>query len=193
METPNILIVNGSCGGAHGNTAVLLDLAVQCLSTRATVSQLNLTDDFSSDRARELLKASSGFVFGSGTYWDSWGSPLQKFLEEMTPTEGSDLWLGKPAGVIVTTHSVGGKGVLSRLQGVLNTFGAAIPPMSGLVYSTVNHLALKQGESALTDDLWRPDDIKVVCHNLLEACANGKNWIAWPVDRASFGARWLEG
>ena len=91
------------------------------------------------------LEKSQGFVFVTGTYWDSWGSPLQKFLENVTDLEGSPAFLGKPAIVMVLNHSVGGKGVLSRLQGVLSTLGCLIPPMSGIVYSWVTEQLLKDG------------------------------------------------
>jgi chromate reductase len=114
-------------------------------------------------------------------------------LEEATVTEGTDLWLGKPCVVGVLMHSVGGKGVLSRLQGVLNTYGLFIPPMSGFLYSVVNQLALKGEESPLSEDLWRIDDLEVVCHNLLEACRYPRNWRGWPVNRTSFDKVWLEG
>jgi multimeric flavodoxin WrbA len=187
-----ILLVNGSCGGPTGNTAELLEVAAQCLASRISVSRLVLNENTAHAERLRALRECDGFIFGTGTYWDSWGSALQRFFEEMTPTEGSDLWLGKPAAVVVTMHSVGGKGVLSRLQGVLNTFGAVIPPMSGLVYSTVNHVALGHGESELTDDLWRPDDLKVVCHNLVEACHGGSDWRSWPTDRVAFERKWYE-
>ena len=42
----------------------------------------------------EVLAEADGFVFATGTYWDSWGSPLQKFLEETTAFEGTSVWLG---------------------------------------------------------------------------------------------------
>lgn len=121
---------------------------------------------------------------------DSWSHLLQRFLEQATPDEGTGLWLGKPAGVVVTMHSVGGKGVLSRLQGVLNTLGCLIPPMSGLVYSAVNQAALReQGPTA--EDIWSPDDVAVLCHNLLVPLTPGAAYRAWPCDRRNFARRWI--
>ena len=107
----------------------------------------------------------------------------------MTETEGSTLWLGKPAAVLVTMHSLGGKGVLSRLQGTLNLFGAVLPPMSGLVYSAISHEVLKEREAQT--EVWRLGDLEVVCHNLCEAVEGTRQWKSWEVDSAGFEKRWL--
>lgn len=93
--------------------------------------------------------------------------------------------------MIVTKHSVGGKGVLSRLQGVLNTFGCTIPPMPGLVYSLANQGALSAAAPG-SEDLWCLEDVAIVCHNLLAALGVHAGYRAWPVDRERFGARWVE-
>lgn len=189
----SILMLDGSLHGTGGNTSRVLDLAEARLSKSADVLRRVLARGFKvSDLITELRRA-DGIVLGTGTYWDSWGSPLQQFWESMTETEGSELWLGKPAAVVVTMHSVGGKGVLSRLQGVLNTYGALIPPMTGIVCSAVNQVALQSGESEIAEDLWRSEDLDVVCHNLLESIAGGKNWRSWEVDREGFGGVWFEG
>ena len=134
-----------------------------------------------------LLERARGFIFATGTYWDSWGSPLQRFFEESTSLEGGAVWLGKPAATLVTMHSVGGKGVLSRLQGVLSTLGVLIPPMSGLAYSQANHLALQSGGDA---DFWRVEDLEVVAHNLLAALKLREGWRSWPVE-SDFQSRWF--
>jgi multimeric flavodoxin WrbA len=173
-----ILIINGSLGGAGGNTAVMLRRLEKEFQPRADL------------RTLELLAWCDGLVFSTGTYWDSWGSPLQKFLEEMTGTEATELWLGKPAAVLVTMHSVGGKAVLSRLQGVLNTLGCAIPPMSGFVYSLSNQLALAT-PSDFADDFWRLDDLQSIAENLLRAAAARAVYASWPVDRQDPRRRWI--
>jgi len=187
----NILIINGACGQVDGNTSHLLDIAADNLSSLAKTTRLDLANKVKSSVMEELFQQADGFIFGTGTYWDSWGSPLQGFLENMTVTEGSELWLGKPAGVIVTMHSVGGKGVLSRLQGVLNTFGVLIPPMSGMVYSAANQMALKNDSSQLAQDLWHPEDIGVICHNLIQACSGTDDWKAWASDGTDFDRLWI--
>jgi len=186
------LILNGSPLGSEGNTSVLLDLAEKKLGLAGAVSRINLADKIDFDEIAQNLKESDGFLFGTGTYWDSWGSPLQAFFEAVTQTEGSDLWLGKPAAAIVTMHSVGGKDVLSRLLGVLNTFGVLIPPMSAMVYSAVNQVALKSSTSPVTNDLWCPEDIEVVCDNLVQACQGTNKWKRWPTDRTEFKKVWLK-
>ena len=196
---PRLLVLNAALAGDAGNTAVLLARARRLLARRATVESITLADSTSSAELRAALARGDGFLFGTGTHWDSWSSVLQRFLEDATETEGTALWLGKPAAVIVTEHSVGGKGVLSRLQGVLVTFGCTLPPMSGLVLARAAVLAAKHAP-AEARDFWCEDDLRVICHNLAEAARvtlpgakpPGPRWRAWPVDRRDFSARWLE-
>ncbi len=184
-----ITLIDGSLGGAGGNTAAVIAPLLEALRARAAVETLHLAADARPLAALEpLLAASDGFVFATGTYWDSWGSPLQAFLERATGLEASPVWLGKPAAVVVTMHSVGGKAVLSRLQGVLSTLGLLLPPMSGLAYSYAGHLALERAAHA---DFWQRDDLAVVAHNLLEAARGGRDWRAWPVDGGDPHRRWL--
>lgn len=187
---PTITLINGSLGGADGNTAAVLTSMLDRLRLDARVETLHLaTDRRTPDEIEGLLTASDGFVFATGTYWDSWGSPLQVFLEQVTRLEAGPAWLGKPAAVVVTVHLVGGKGVLTRLQGVLSTLGLLLPPMTGFVYSLAAHLALQH--SAGHADFWHPDDLAVVAHNLLEALRGGRDWRAWPVDGGDPHRRWV--
>ena len=142
------------------------------------------------------IKSAQGFIFVTGTYWDSWGSPLQLFLENVTALEGTPSFLGKPAVVVVLNHSVGGKGVLSRLQGVLSTFGCMIPPMSGLVYSWVSDQILKknsgsQRQTNTQKDLWSLADLKDILENFQKALEIKINWTGWPVDRKDARTIWL--
>lgn len=184
----NVLILNGGVGGAHGNSAALLKHLQPHLQNVANVQTIALVERL--PEIAEIQKADA-FVFLTGTYWDSWGSPLQKFLEAFTEHETSELWLGKPAAVIVTMHSVGGKAVLSRLQGVLTTWGCLIPPLGGMVYSALAQTALRadfDGEA----DCWRPEDLAVVAHNLLAAASLRASWQRWPVDGEDAKRRWLE-
>jgi chromate reductase len=194
---PRILLLNASLTGDSGNTAVLLAQARRLLTRRATITGVTLANTTPGNTASDFaalrphLAAADAFLIGTGTHWDSWSSVLQKFLEDATPAEGTALWLGKPAAVVVTEHSVGGKGVLSRLQGVLVTLGCTLPPMSGLVLSRAAVIAA-QHDSAAARDFWCADDLRVVCHNLAEAAAGTHRWKTWPVDREGFADRWLE-
>ena len=190
---PRLLLLNASLAGDAGNTAVLLAEAQALLAPHAEVTLVALAADNAPDFAalRSQLEAADGFLFGTGTHWDSWSSVLQKFLEDATPAEGTALWLGKPAAIIVSEHSTGGKGVLSRLQGVLVTLGCLLPPMSGLVLSRAALIATQHDPKAAVD-FWCRNDLAIVCHNLVEAAASTRRWRTWPVDRADFSARWLD-
>lgn len=188
----HILIINGSISGISGNTAELLALAEEKLTdAKHTVSYLELCRDPDLDRMLSEASKADAFIFGTGTYWDSWGSPLQKFFELTSSTEGESYWLGKPVGTIVTAHAVGAKGILSRLFGVLNVYGMLIPPLAGLAYTYVNQVALPKAPEDLQKELWTADDVEIVCHNLLEALHGGKNWKQWPVDNVHFTDKWL--
>lgn len=190
-ENKNILIINGSLGGSRGNTAVLIALAQKYLDLyQVNVDILHLEENKYDLKAK--LTWADGFIFTSGTYWDSWGSPMQKFLESSTQYEASELFLNKPASVIISMHSVGGKEVLSRLQGVLNTLGMAIAPMSGFVYSLSTHMALRSSYTCdFQDDFWSLEDIEIVMHNLMTAVNHNHNFKSWPIDRKDPKRRWL--
>ena len=224
VRRPRLLILNASLAGATGNTAVLLTRAHRLLARYATVERLTLSTFSVSQNAVGVpllsaalsppllaaLTRADGFLFGTGTHWDSWSSVLQKFLEAATPTEATAVWLGKPAAVLVTEHSTGGKSVLSRLQGVLVTLGCSIPPMSGLVLSRAARLAVQHTpDPTMSRDFWCEADLRVVCHNLAAAARfsvsvsvagasqpvaplHPPRWRTWPVDRRDFNARWIE-
>ncbi|ATC63968.1 hypothetical protein CMV30_08410 [Nibricoccus aquaticus] len=208
-KRPRILILNAALSGEAGNTAVALEKVRGALvrGKKAEVRVVTLVGDddgaggsgvaVGEKRARGFaeVKAELGWadavVFGTGTHWDSWSSVLQNFLEDATETEGTKLWFGKPAACVVTEHSVGGKGVLSRLQGVLVTLGCEIPPMSGVVLSKVAQMA-RAHEPEEAGDFWGEDDLKIVAHNLVEAAKGTRRWKAWAVDREDFAKRWME-
>jgi multimeric flavodoxin WrbA len=205
---PHLLIINGSLGGRSGNTAHAIRAVLPTLEARFKIRTLHLAEKPTSRASTTALAAASAFLFTTGTYWDSWGSPLQIFLEKTTKFEASPIWSGKPAAVLVTMHSVGGKEVLSRLQGVLSTLGLVLPPMTGLTYSMVNHelakLCLKskktpassEGSLDFTDDLWSLDDFATVAHNLHAYCVLSHSatpaYQTWAVDRADPARRWLK-
>lgn len=185
----SIAIVLAGLGGASGDGAALVSLAAPHLEGVHT--ELCVLASHPGFAAHErILASASGLVFVTGTYWDGWSSHLQRFLEEATPTEATELWLGKPAAVWVTGHSVGGKGVLSRLQGVLSSFGCTIPPMSGLVITRANELARAHDREAARD-LFGPDDLEVSVHNLLESVRGTRRYRAWEVDRGDASQPWL--
>jgi chromate reductase len=194
-RAPRVLLLDASLSGPGGNCSALLDLLAVHLGAGAELERAALGGPNGKDFASlgEALRRADGFVIATGTHWDSWSSPLQKFLEDATPAEASALWLGKPAAVLVTEHSTGGKALLSRLQGVLVTLGCALPPLSGLVISKAAQLARRHAPgAAATEDFWSTDDLEVVAHNLLAALRQGRaTWRAWPVDRENFRDRWL--
>lgn len=187
---PTVLIINASLAGEAGNTAVLLRRAKTVLCQNAIVTTATLSASFGYLEVRPQIAVAQAILIGTGTHWDSWSHLLQKFLEDATQDEATDMWLGKPAGVVVTMHSVGGKGVVSRLQGILNTLGCSLPPLSGMVYSLVNQVALSAGGEG-TEDVWSPEDVEVICHNLLAALSPQPRYRSWPVDRSHYACRWI--
>ena len=193
---PRVLLLDASLSGPGGNSSILLDLLAARLATRALVERVALSGPSARDFAalEPALHAADAFVFATGTHWDSWSSPLQKFLEDATPAEASPLWLGKPAAVLVTEHSVGGKAVLSRLQGVLVTLGCALPPLSGIVLAKSAQLARRHApDPSAAEDFWAPDDLAVVAHNLLAGLhATPPAWRSWLVDRRHFREVWIQ-
>lgn len=194
---PHLVLLNASLAGHDGNTAAAFAAIRKRLARRASVTVLTLANGSADEPAlrftdiQSTLAEADGFLFGTGVHWDAWSSILQRFLEDSTPSEGTRLWLGKPAAVLVSEHSTGGKGVLSRLQGVLVTFGCTIPPMSGLVISKASQIAARHDAEAACD-FWTSGDLPVVCHNLVEAAAGTHRWRAWDVDREDFSKRWID-
>lgn len=185
----DILILNGSIHGEAGNCGLLIrQLKRNHKGIRFQTVNLVKTS-FGPGLAKKIAKADAVLCM-TGTYWDSWGSPLQKFLEDATDLEARPEILGKPMGVCVLMHSVGGKAVLSRLQGVFSTMGFLIPPMSGMAYSLSGQLALKS-KNVHAKDFWCVDDLDVVVENLKLAAAVKTPWVTWPVDRKNFRKKWV--
>lgn len=193
---PRVLLIDASLAGPGGNCSRLLDALDARFAGRARTERAALSGGGAHSFAtlESRLRAADAFVFATGTHWDSWSSSLQKFLEDATPAEATELWLGKPAAVLVTEHSVGGKGVLSRLQGVLVTLGCSLPPLSGLALSRAAWLARRHSpDAAAAEDFWSLEDLDVVAHNLLQAAVRrDADWRAWPVDRKDYARVWLE-
>lgn len=179
-----ISIINGSLGGRSGNTGQLINKIrkiLQKIDPSIKVCVLNLSPSFDWLRARKTIRTSDGLLFCSGTYWDSWGSPMQQLFEKMTQIEGKKHLVGKPVSVIVTMHSVGGKEIVSRMQGVLCSMGCMIPPFTGFAYSYSDHIAHKSRVTGkkLLDDVWHIDDLNALLANLVEAVKKTNNWKVW--------------
>jgi NAD(P)H-dependent FMN reductase len=187
----NILVLNGSPHGSKGNCNHLIrDLQIP-FEKKVRFDVVHLAEKKTLKSVLEKIKKAEALIFVTGTYWDSWGSPLQRLLEEMTELEGTNFLLGKPCAVFVLMHSVGGKAVLSRLQGVLSTLGFLIPPMSGMVYSLASDLALRSSKSPHKDDFWDRADSIGILENVLLAMEVDVKWKSWPVDRKNFRKRWI--
>lgn len=181
-----VLLLNGSIRGAESNTGWLLHEAARRLASRADCALLHLAEAMPSvAEVRTQLEQADAIVVGTGTYWTSWGSPLQRFLEVMTPFENTPAFLGKPVAALVTMDSVGGAELAARLLGVFNQLGCLVPPCSTLVLSRV---ASARAARPLTeidaedDDVWQLADLDLLLHNLtLAATAKGPTWEPWPV------------
>jgi chromate reductase len=185
-----ILVINGSVHGAAGNSGLTVKKLVRGhRKVRWDVVHLKGCP-YGRSLAAKIAKADA-VLFLTGTYWDSWGSPLQKFLEDATELEADPRILGKPAGVCVLMHSVGGKEILSRLQGVLSSMGFLIPPMSGMAYSLSGQLALK-GRNKHAQDFWCLEDLGTIVENLKLAAESKTAWEVWPVDRKNFRQKWVK-
>lgn len=189
-----ILVLNGSLHGKGGNTSVLLDYLLAELNSQVCIDYLELRNCPEIVNEEKRFSEAAGFIFATGTYWQSWSHHAQRFFEQATPWEGSDIWLGKPACTLVTMHSVGGMEVLSRIQSNFSLLGAVIPPMCAMVHSYVNQLASQaktKGSESL--DIWGVQDLSVVAHNLLEAVNHTHNYKAWHVDTLDAANKiWIE-
>lgn len=191
---PRILLLNAALAGTGGNSERLLGRVATRLAPHADLLRAHLSGPTGRSfvELAPALRSADALVVATGTHWDGWSSPLQKFLEDATPSEVTELWLGKPAAVLVSEHSTGGKGVLSRLQGVLSTYGCWIPPLSGLVISKSAQTAARHAP-AEAEDFWAPADLDVVADNLLLAARQPRPaWRVWPVDRTDYGRVWVE-
>jgi chromate reductase len=178
---PTLLFVNGSIRGDSGNTAAIARHALGLLPEGTRGDELVLASYGGTVEALvERIERADALLFGTGVYWGSWGSPLQRFLEVLTSYELEACFLGKPVGAVVSSDSVGGLDVAQRLLGSLSLFGCSVPPLSTLVLSRVASAA---GASAENDDVWQLADLEVVLDNLLKASAHRIEWATWPARR----------
>ncbi len=186
----SVLILNAGLGGSNGNSQVVAERCSQLLDAHNVRHETLVLRDAVPGQGRAALERAERLVFVTGTYWGGFSSLLQQFLEELTPTEASELWLGKPAAVFVTAHQVGAQSVLFRLQGVLVTLGCLVAPMSGVVISKLGE-ALRARAPELCDDIWGLEDVATALHNLLAVPFAPASFRAWPVDREHYADKWL--
>ena len=178
-----ILAINGALGGVRGNTARTLAAAIACAPADAQTETLTLAEiaGRSVDDVVDQVRRADALLLGTGVYWSSWGSPMQRFLELMTPYEASDVFLGKPVGVVVTLDSVGGMDVAARLLTAFALLGCTAPPLPIVVLSRAN-TALR-GDAGFVD-VWQREDLAPLVANLAAAAADRHGrWAAWPVER----------
>lgn len=179
-----IAIINGSLGGRTGNTHNLIKKirkTINKIDPDIKVKIIHLHPGFNWPHVRKIIRTSDGFVFCSGTYWQSWGSPMQQLFEKMTEIEGKKHLLGKPAGVVVTMHSVGGQEVASRIQGVLCSLGCVLPPFCAFAYSYADHVAHRSRYHGkkLMDDVWHIEDTYALVSNIIEYVKGTYKWKVW--------------
>lgn len=163
-----ILFVNGALRGDAGNTARALAHAARALPDDVLHDAVTLADFRGS--VAELfarLDAADAFIIGSGVYWSSWGSPLQRFIEVATEREATPTFVGKPCAAIVTLDGVGGLDVAARIVTTMNLFGCVIPPFALAVLSRAAHAL--DGHAGF-DDLWQTRDLAPLVENVV-ACA----------------------
>ena len=180
--TPRLLLINGSLRGANGNTGALLANVQHSAAPNWQFDTLTLAEYSGSVEALAArLQAADALLIGSGVYWGSWGSPLQRFLEVMSGYELSPCFLGKPAGAVISADSVGGLDVAQRLLGSFNLLGCLVPPLATVVVSRAG-CAATRADAAGNADVWQPEDLEVVVHNLRLALAFRQiDWERWPV------------
>lgn len=187
MANKKILILNGSIRGELGNSGALAKMAEKFLTVKLSsmVSILTLSEPKPSvGEVYNLLAGSNGFLIISGTYWNGYGSPLQRFIEVFTSFENSPAFFGKPIACAVSMDSVGGAEVASRIHAAFSGLGCWSPPCSTLIVSRVAQGAVQASEGTINDpneDVWRVDDIEIVLKNLVTATTlQNDRWISWP-------------
>ncbi len=180
--TSRLLLLNGSLRGTTGNTAALLERARSFLAAEWQAHTLCLADYAGSVQGLvEQLSSADAFLIGSGVYWGSWGSPLQRFLEVMSAYELSACFLGKPAGAVISADSVGGLDVAQRVLGAFSLLGCLLPPLCSVVVSRAA-CAASDADPEANADVWQIDDLEVVVRNLaLAQHSRTTPWATWPV------------
>lgn len=175
-----IAVLDGSLHGKGGNTSAVIDELLTYFKDGYEIDYIELKSIADISSLEDRLNRAHGFIAATGTYWQSWGSPMQRFLEGATQWEVSDMFLGKPVFTIVTMHSMGGFEVMSRLQTTFNMLGTFIPPLCCMPYGQVNQAAFLAGEGGI--DAWDLESISFSAHNFKEALQGTHQYIPWTVD-----------
>jgi len=181
----NILILNGSIRGTRGNSQKICKIARQKLRHEGfSPSILDLSASMPApNELYKILEKADGFLIVTGTYWNNWGSPLQKFIETTTAFENSPAFFSKPVACAISIDSVGGIEVAARLHAVFSGLGCWSPPASTVVISRVGQEAIAASTKKVNnpnDDVWRIEDLDVVLKNLTTATSISAEWVSWP-------------
>ncbi|MDQ4140111.1 MAG: NAD(P)H-dependent oxidoreductase [Bacteroidota bacterium] len=186
-DKKSILIINGSIRGNQGNSWAISKIAEQYLISElsTTASILTVSEPMPSIKeVYDLLNSIDGFLIVSGTYWNNWSSPLQRFIEIISTFENSPAFFGKPLACAVTMDSVGGAEVASRIHAAFSGLGCWSPPCSTLVISRVGQEAISASKGKVDDpneDVWRVEDLQIVLKNLITATfLPNDRWVSWP-------------
>lgn len=199
-----LLILDANLGGKKGNTFQLFSPKLNHFlskhkNIKATI--FHLSDEKKSYSQvtfwKKTFSAHDAVFILTGTYWDSWSSHLQRFLEITTELECDHSFFGKPVGAMVSMHSVGGKEVLSRLQGVLSTQGYLVPPQTSLVISLATEMALllekKTKKKNFSADFWSTDEIPEILWRLIAyAQLKPMGVRPWEVDKKDPKRQWAK-
>jgi len=187
-EKSTILLINGSLRGAEGNSGKIIEKAAKFINREKGVNAQVLTlaeplSDISS--VKKQLQQADAFFVVSGTYWNNWSSPLQRFIEVMSVFENTDIFFGKPVACAITMDAAGGMEVAARLHATFSGLGCWSPPCSTLVISRVGQQAVNATSKLKNDpnrDVWRLDDLKLVIRNLIVSANMKGKWESWPIE-----------
>ncbi|RYD59385.1 MAG: NADPH-dependent oxidoreductase [Sphingobacteriales bacterium] len=184
--TKKVLIINGSIRGKEGNSGKIVSQALGYLNEQAnmTAGVLTLTNNMPAiEDVCSTLTQYHGFFIVTGNYWNSFGSPLQRFVEVMTAYEHTPSFFGKPLACAVSMDSVGGMEVASRVHSVFSGLGCWSPPCATIVLSRVASEAIaasKGKDNDPNDDVWSMADLKIVLQNLVATTQVKVDWQSWP-------------
>lgn len=189
MKTKStILLINASLRGTEGNSSKIIERAATTINREKgmNASVLTLAEPLSDiSSVKKQLQQASAFFIVSGTYWNNWSSPLQRFIEVMSVFENTDVFFGKPVACAVTMDAAGGMEVAARLHATFSGFGCWSPPCSTLVISRVGQQAVNASSKLKNDpnkDVWRLDDLEIVIQNLMTSANMKGKWKSWPIE-----------